>query len=178
MIENMGLKKSMSIEVNANGIKAWTPHQVYFPNSDRYFMEIDKWSSHWTKMCCKKRKDHEAKVTCNVQFIDELEELRTQACDNVVRDAMRPSPTPDAEPAKKPRKARMQDAVIAPDFVQIDIPGFEHFPPRQMMVAFGVKRQSVYVEMTLENIKYCVLRCEHDFKNGRRGRERRTSRRE
>ena len=145
-------------------------------------MELSKWDPALTRLVCGKAKNFKSGDTCNVRFIDELADIRTQACDVAVRDHLRedlPGFVDDVTDEDKAikrrckaiekRKAKHADSKIV-SAVEIIVPAFESFPQHTMNVMYGVKNSNVFFEMNDENIKYVLSRRKCDWDSGRKGR--------
>lgn len=168
--------------VGIKGFKGWVPDQVCV--DDKHYMKISKrdrglgrCAGHGRGLVTTKKGRHDM----NVAFIDMMEKMRTDACDAVVRDALKPDDDREKQSFKeKRRKAKHGDVQIAPSSVNIMLPAFrisddELLSAVTMEVLFGVKNNPVYVEMTAENIKYITARIHYDMMHGIRGRHAKTS---
>ncbi len=165
---------------NRAKLKAWTPKQA--SDGGVLFMELSKWDPTLTRLVCGKAKNFKSGNTCNVRFIDELADIRTQACDGAVRDHLRedlPEAVDDANDEDKAlrrrckaiekRKAKPADSKIV-STVEITVPAHESFPQHTMIVMYGVKNSNVFFEMNDVNIRYVLNRCKWDHDHGRKGR--------
>ncbi len=166
------LHTKVEIEINnIKGFKHWVPNQVHVQGA--HFMEVYKFDRQLTRFALNKQMNFEAKVTCNVKFIDEFQKLRTDASDRNVRDALRECTENESSLRRlNKRKTKSSDKAIASEIVSITIPAFEELPEKTMRVLWGVKKEPVFMELTKENLDYVVTRVKMDFDAGRMGRSR------
>ena len=159
------------------GFKGWVPEQLFVDGS--YFMKIDKRD---TSLCraavgrglnTRKATRHDM----NVAFIDTLQQIRTDRCNDVIREALRTDEKgrDSASYRSKRRKAKSGDAPIAPQVVDVKIPGFREagLPSITRNVMHGVKNNPVYVEMTGANVRYITARIRYDMEHVNVGRHQR-----
>ena len=134
----------------------WCPETVVV--DECHFVELDKWDRKFILFCTGRAlnlnpgKRHDI----NYRFLEDLQRLRTQACDQALADAYR-AENGDRQ-AKKIRKARVTDRDVAGHVVTITGPdlrrGGVHIQGLEMRVLFGVKNSSVWVELNAPNLEY------------------------
>ena len=108
------------------GFKGWVPEQQCADGS--YFMKLDKRDGSLCRtavgrgLVTRKGTRHDM----NVKLIDTIQQIRTDRCNAVIREALR-TEEKDRDSASyrtKRRKAKLGDAPIAPQVVEIHIPEF------------------------------------------------------
>jgi hypothetical protein len=131
------------------------------------FMKICKWDRKLAMfvmavgMDLRKRGDSSGhKRSLNVQFLEQLQTLRTCSCDAVVADiyAADDAMQEGRHKSKKARKAKASDRCIAPRYVAVECPpisrGTIQLAGRSINMLFDIKNQPVWVEATSDNLDY------------------------
>ena len=179
--DDIKLSTTLNVDISAlrlKGQKTWTPKQQCV--SGVTFMELSKHDPWLVRIVNQSKRDYKEGVTCNVRFIDELVDLRTDACNQAVRDQLREGlDGPDREVKKRmrqidKRKAKKSESTIVPS-VTVIIPAAHGLAQYEMHVLYGIKLQNVFFEMTVGNIQYVLRRCKLDLIAGRKGRSSRPS---
>jgi hypothetical protein len=123
-----------------------------------HYVELDKWDRKFILFCTGRGlnlnpgKRHDI----NYSFLEDLQKLRTKACDKALADAY--ADETNERPAKRVRKARLSDRDVAGHVVQIKGPDLQrggvHIQGVTLQVLFGVKHSSVWMELTAANLEY------------------------
>jgi hypothetical protein len=96
----------------------------------------------------------------NVQFLEQMQKLRTSTCDDVVADmyAVDDAMREGQHKTKKARKAKSSDRCIAPRYVLVECPpvarGLVQVPGRSINMLFDVKNHPVWIEANSANLDY------------------------
>ena len=164
----------VSFELKGRTMK-WTPTQTTVDN--RQFFEVDKHDRMFVKFCLGKTMKYGCEVQlcvdCNVPFVDTLRRLRSAASSRLVKAAL----VQDAERERdikklQKRRTKKTDNYLIPEIVEIEVPADGDVPGRNMCVLYGIKQESIYVELTHDNLTYIVMRIRKDTDAGLRGRTR------
>ena len=153
----------------------WTPTQTTVDS--RQFFEVEKHDRMFVKFCLGKAMKYgcepEHIVDCNVPFVDQLKQLRSDVSNRLVKAAL----IQDVEHASdikklQKRRAKKTDKYLTPSVVEIEVPEDGDVPGKSMNVLYGIKQESIFVELTIDNLKYIVMRIRKDVDAGMRGRSR------
>ena len=158
---------------NANQ-KCWVPEQVVYDGI--VFVRISKWDRGFIMFCTGRGLtfgDHGRNI--NVEFLDTLQRLRTQAADDAVKEAF--SVEDDGHRKKRLKKARKEDKDVVP-FLYIDGPDVRRSSDVvirgiRMQVLFGIKNSDIWVRCDTDNLEYIRHGVLSQLdEGGRRGRHR------
>lgn len=125
-----------------------------------HFIKIDKWDRELNMFITGQGLDlsKTGRRDINTKFIEELQRLRTQACDAAVAAAHAVDDAMSEHPRKKQRKARPVDQDIVAPYLCISCPairrGDVEIDGLEMNVLFGVKNHTLWVECTSANLEY------------------------
>ena len=124
------------------------------------FIKIDKWDRELNMFITGQGLDlsKSGRRDINTKFIEELQRLRTQACDAAVAAAHAVDDAMGEQARKKPRKARPVDQDIVAPYLCITCPairrGEVNIEGLEMNVLYGVKNHPLWVECTTANLEY------------------------
>ena len=146
----------------------WTP-DVKVINETPY-IKIDKKDPALHKFITgefKRSKDEWRGNMINVEFMDELAQGRTQACDNAIRELLRNDEENKDDRHKKKKigertKAQTKHNLLIPS-VTVEVRG------HNMKVLFGIKREPVFIELKMENLDYIINNVKSDIAAGKTG---------
>jgi hypothetical protein len=159
------------------GFNGWYPMQETV--NGQHFMAIQKRDRGLGRLVLKHGMvtNRDTKNDINLSFMDELQCIRTRACDAAVQKVLQQSDEPDSKRTykQKTRRAKPGDKGIAPKTITITVPPATledgtQLNSIEMQVLFGCKCNDVYVEMTAENIDYIVKRLRNDLTTRSKGR--------
>ena len=134
----------------------WCPDTILVDGL--HFLRIDKWDRKLNVFCTGKglNLNPGRKSNINYKFLEDMQRLRTQACDNALVHAYHSGD--DERPLKKMRKARMSDRDVAGHVVEIVCPDLHRaghvISGLTMKALFGVKNNPLWIELSAQNLEY------------------------
>ena len=152
----------------------WVPESEEVDGS--MFMRLSKWDRNFVKFCTGKALVFSGgnRQTVNVDFVDKLQRLRTDAVDAALAAVMEQEPD-GSKKRKRIRKARIDDRDILPQVFTIICPALDQDEQRiheelPMRVLFGVKNHDLWMEakeVNLEYVRLGIMSALHASQHGR-----------
>lgn len=125
------------------------------------FLKVDKWDRELNMFITGQGLDLSkcGRSNINYRFIEQLQRLRTQACDEAVSEAYAFDDAMAEQGRKRSRKARLVDEDLVAPYLQIEGPTVvradgQTVDAMPLNVLFGIKNNPLWLHCTAENLEY------------------------